>query len=66
MYFNVCVFSQNTIHSIVNNANLLNQKNVEIADEVIYNDQEAELAFARIPDGTGSFIWISPTLTEEI
>ena len=50
----------------VNNANLLNQKNVEITNEVNYNDQEAELAFARIPDGTGSFIWISPTLTEEI
>jgi len=31
---NVCLFSQNTIHSVVNNVNLLNQKNVEIAGTV--------------------------------
>ncbi len=40
---------------------VLTNPDQEIMDQITYEAQTEELSFARIPDGTGSFAWQTPT-----
>lgn len=44
---------------------LLITPDIYIADQVIYNEQNGEMAFARFENGTGSFTWLKPTFNSE-
>ncbi|NCC74054.1 MAG: T9SS type A sorting domain-containing protein, partial [Sphingobacteriia bacterium] len=42
----------------------LTSPNLEAVDEVLYNDVSADLGFARMPNGTGEFIWQVHTFSQ--
>ena len=50
--------------SAIEEAAFLADRNVNVIDEVLFNQQNTDVSFARFPNGTGDFIAQAPTFNE--